>query len=562
MELAPEDFEETSLAWIKMQELVYRNPMIPSSPLRPSPKQIAMLACDAKECLIGGAKGGGKSESLLMAALMYVSVPGYAALLIRRTYGDLVQDGGLVPRSKEWIGLGELAKSVYPNTEPAIFREKTMSWEFPLPNGISTLKFGYYDSDEDKDRYQGGAWIFAGLDESTFLKEKWYAHIFSCLRKPSWVCKNCKQALKRDFWKDKKHFWHEELGSCVAPDPVPMPCNHLGLSVADVPIRLFSGSNPGGVSHEFFKRRFVVPGAPKYFIPSRLYDNPGLDKKEYAAQLDVLDPITRRQYKEGDWNAYMGGRFQREWFREFWVTRDRNNRPIYKWSNADVDGQLHSTWPTCPLDGIPVDKCFNFITCDPAATEADKEKGSTTESDSDYTAIGAFAVTPSNEIFVLEVVRERLAIENIVPRISLLAQDYGALFVAIEDMTFQRGIIREGQRSLNVPVERIPTEGKSKLVRATPSIIRASEGQYFIPKDEPMGKHPWLGDFISELCQFSGDDKLDSYSDQADMFSYSTLALLRHGLASPVLVNPEEDRGEDVGIFMSDDQGEGYRWER
>jgi len=33
------------------------------------------------EVLFGGSAGGGKSDALLMAALQYVDVPGYAAIL-------------------------------------------------------------------------------------------------------------------------------------------------------------------------------------------------------------------------------------------------------------------------------------------------------------------------------------------------------------------------------------------------------------------------------------------------------------------------------------------------
>lgn len=479
------------------------------------------------------------SDALLMAALMYVSIPGYSALLLRRTYHQLVQDGGLVPRSKEWIG------------DKAIFREKTMSWTFPSG---ATMTFGYYDHDDDRNLYLGGAWQGIFIDESTWLKQSWHEFLFSRMRKPDWVCKHCQKPLTRDNF-TVTVFRHKKPGTCQRPDPVPIPVNHLGMSLADVPIRLFSASNPGGPSHDYFKRRYVVPGAPKYFVKALLTDNPGLNHEDYIQKLDKLDPITRAQYLNGDWNAYQGGRFRKVWFREFWVDENKHGRPVYRWSAADVNGQLHPNWPLCPYDGVPVDKCFNFITCDPASTSDDKN---------DYTAIGVFAVTPSNEIFVLEVVRERMELEEIVPRIGQLAADYGALFVGIEDMTFQRGIIREGQRSLTVPVERLPTEGKSKLVRATPAIIRASEGQYFIPKDEPQGKHPWLADYLAELIQWTGDEKVDSFDDCVDCTAYSALALLRHGLLSPIAITPDSayDRDEaDTGIFMAEGDSAGYRWE-
>ena len=50
-------------------------------PHDPHPPQEAFLWLDCFEAFYGGAAGGGKSDALLMAALAYVDVPGYADLL-------------------------------------------------------------------------------------------------------------------------------------------------------------------------------------------------------------------------------------------------------------------------------------------------------------------------------------------------------------------------------------------------------------------------------------------------------------------------------------------------
>jgi len=54
-----------------------------------------------REVLYGGAAGGGKSDALLMGALQFVDVPGYAAILFRRTFSDLALPDALIPRSHE-----------------------------------------------------------------------------------------------------------------------------------------------------------------------------------------------------------------------------------------------------------------------------------------------------------------------------------------------------------------------------------------------------------------------------------------------------------------------------
>jgi hypothetical protein len=38
-----------------------------------------------------------------MAALQYINVPGYSALLLRRTYSDLSLPGALMDRSHQWL---------------------------------------------------------------------------------------------------------------------------------------------------------------------------------------------------------------------------------------------------------------------------------------------------------------------------------------------------------------------------------------------------------------------------------------------------------------------------
>jgi predicted phage terminase large subunit-like protein len=551
-----EEIQAAALAWNNIVELVYKSPYVPVSELRPSKKQVEFLAYDGDECLYGGGVGGGKSDALLMAALMYVSVPGYSALLLRRTYRQLAGDGGLIPRSKEWIG------------NKAQWREKSMQWTFPSG---ATITFGYFDHADDRNLYLGGAWQFCGWDEATLFKPEWYEFMFSRLRKPDWICTNCKFPLKRANF-TVQEFHHKpickncrqpidlatmkhkteqrycdkpELPECDHPIPVSMPTNHLGMSLADVPIRVRAASNPGSIGHDYFKRRFVVQGAPKRFVKSLLDDNPGLDKEDYKKKLDKLDPITKAQYLNGDWDAYQGGRFKKSWFREFWIEPDRNANPVYVWENRDTEGVIHNGWPTCPYGGIPVSLCWNLITVDPAASVDDAN---------DYTVIGVFAVTPTGEIFTLEIVRERLAIEQIVPRIEKLCGDYSPQFVGIEDVAFQLGIVREGQRSLGVAVERLKPEGKGKLVRATPAIIRASEGQIFIPKDEPQGSYPWLADYLAELVQFTGDDSLDSFDDVVDVLSYCVASLAKHGLACPIVIQPSEEEyavERELGIFMS-----------
>src|SRR5580698_9234870 len=69
----------------------------------PHPKQHAFLGLNCQEAMYGGAGGGGKSDALLMAALQYVDVPGYSALIIRRNFSDLALPNALMDRAIAWL---------------------------------------------------------------------------------------------------------------------------------------------------------------------------------------------------------------------------------------------------------------------------------------------------------------------------------------------------------------------------------------------------------------------------------------------------------------------------
>ena len=70
----------------------------------------------ALEALFGGAAGGGKSSALLMSALQYVDVPGYSAILFRKTFADLSLPGALMDRANEIrLAIAEMQLELPPN---------------------------------------------------------------------------------------------------------------------------------------------------------------------------------------------------------------------------------------------------------------------------------------------------------------------------------------------------------------------------------------------------------------------------------------------------------------
>lgn len=231
---------------------------IPYCPHEPTPHQAAFLSLMCREAFYGGAAGGGKSDALLMAALQYVHVPGYSALILRRNYADLALPDAIMDRAGQWL-----------RPTDARSRDGGKKWVFP---GGGVLQFGYLEHPNQRFRYQSAAFQFIAFDEVTQFTEVEYRYLFTRLRR---------------------------------------------LVGSDVPLRMRSGANPDGPGLQWVKARFVTGGRAKgrAFIPARLTDNPHLDRREYERTLRELDPVTRARYLAGDWDARDSGVFfQRQWF--------------------------------------------------------------------------------------------------------------------------------------------------------------------------------------------------------------------------------------------------------
>jgi predicted phage terminase large subunit-like protein len=229
----------------------------------PTPKQRAFLLMNnVKEILYGGSAGGGKSVAQLMAALQFVDIPGYSAILFRRTYADLALPGALIDMSKQWL-------MPFVETKEVKWSEKEKQYVFPSG---ATLNFGYLESANDCYRYQGAEFQYIGMDEVTHIDPVNYRYLFSRLRKPKTL---------------------------------------------QVPLRFRATANPGGQFGEYYYQRFFVEGPEKgrIFIPAGIDDNPYLDAEAYKEALNELDPVERERLLNGNWEIRaQGDMFSRHWF--------------------------------------------------------------------------------------------------------------------------------------------------------------------------------------------------------------------------------------------------------
>jgi predicted phage terminase large subunit-like protein len=229
-------------------------------PIEPHAKQDWFLRVPEFEAFFGGAAGPGKSWALLMAALQYVDVADYHALLFRPTLTEFEQQGGLIELSHKWLGPSD-----------ASWNGTKRQWTFP---SRASIRFGYLRTEAHLSHYPGGGVSFLGFDELTLFTEQLYLGVFRLLRQA------------------------------------------LGGSLENVPLRVRGASNPGNVGHGWVKGRFIDPDTREpgaVFVPGTIHDNPSLDYDTYInTVLGHMHPVDQMRLIQGDWDVMEeGGKFRR-----------------------------------------------------------------------------------------------------------------------------------------------------------------------------------------------------------------------------------------------------------
>lgn len=252
---------------------------------RPQPKQELFLKLPWYEVLFGGAKGPGKTDALLAESTRQIEIPGYQAIIFRRTQPKLTE---IIERSYKWFS-GLPAK-------PAWNGEKHR-WTWSNRNFIA---FGYCKDEKDKYNYQGHEYAFEGFDQLEEFTETQYLFLLAQNR-------------------------------CVNPA---------------IKCYVRATSNPGNVGHAWVKARFIdkLPkdGKPRFFkrvndedvettpddplALSRAFVFATVDDNlilvtqdpDYLRRLEMLPETDKRALRWGDWDIF-AGQFFKEWARRIHV---------------------------------------------------------------------------------------------------------------------------------------------------------------------------------------------------------------------------------------------------
>lgn len=228
----------------------------------------ASLPWTIKEAFFGGAAGGGKSDLLLILPLLLQlhTNPRFKQLFTRRTFAELKKE--IVPRSRE----------IY-RKFGATFNQSDMAWTFPRedqfgsgqrPDGAMVF-FGHVEHLEDVHHYDSMEINLFTPDELTSFLREMYMYIgFTRVR---------------------------------TSDPT-------------LPAIIRGAGMPGGIGHDFVRRRFVDPapeggviligkaGIKRFYVHASYTDNPHIDPG-YAQSIEAL-PEAEKRAKQGYWDAYEG----------------------------------------------------------------------------------------------------------------------------------------------------------------------------------------------------------------------------------------------------------------
>lgn len=238
---------------------------------KPNPgPQTDFLAATEKEVLYGGARGGGKSYSLIVDPLRYCHRGNHRALIIRRT----------MPELRDMIAH---AHNLYRKAFPEVkWREQEKVFTFPSG---ARIEFGYAENEQDAMRYQGQAYTWIGIDEiGLYPSDRILTLLKGSLRSvdteiPTYIRLTCNPGGAGMSWLKEQYVdaapWNTEF---------------------KVPIE-----QPNGTV-DYITRRF---------IPAKLSDNPYLNQTvDYRNMLLSLPDKLKKMWLEGRWDIIEGAAFE------------------------------------------------------------------------------------------------------------------------------------------------------------------------------------------------------------------------------------------------------------
>lgn len=266
--------------------------------------QALAVSCPCNEILYDGSRGPGKTDAQLMRFRSLVG-QGYGkhlrGVILDRAYGNLAD---LIAKSeKHFYAFKDGAK--------LLKAQGQLKWVWPTGE---ELLFRFIKKESDYLNFHGQEFPYIGWNELTkYPNRKLYDLMKSC---------------NRSGFLPEKHTPKRRDGTYITADGQPLP---------EIPLQIFSTTNPWGPGHSWVKDQFVDVGEPGevIYITTEVF-NPRTKKRENVTRTQVRifgtykeniylspeyiagleresDPERRKAWLLGDWNIRAGGMFNDLW---------------------------------------------------------------------------------------------------------------------------------------------------------------------------------------------------------------------------------------------------------
>jgi predicted phage terminase large subunit-like protein len=296
---------------IVMAALVSATPILAPEVVEVRPQagpQEAFLFADADIVIAGGAAGGGKTWALLMEPLRHRDNGAFGAVIFRRTYPQIKNEGGL------WDEAAELYMGAEANSNDL---------EYRFPSGM-TVAFKHLQHLKDAKKWTGAQVPLLEFDQLEEFEEGQFWYLLTRNRSARagvrpYLRATCNPVPEDDpvgGWLNKLiAWWWDPATGYAIPERsgVVRWFVRLGeeLHWDDSPQELlarFPGRDPKEIQPKSIT-----------FIPAMLSDNPILERNDpgYRAWLMAQPLVERERLLGGNWKikATKGKVFNREWFR-------------------------------------------------------------------------------------------------------------------------------------------------------------------------------------------------------------------------------------------------------
>ena len=443
---------------------------------RPQPgKQTEFLSTKALTVAYGGSAGSGKTYAVLLDMLWYHDIPGYTAIIFRRTSPQLTSPGSIWHESQEIF-----------RQFGGVPNQTDLEWKFPSG---AVFKFSHLQHSKDIYSHQGAQYAGIYFEEGCqFTKEQF----FYMLSRNRSMC-GIKPYIKMTCNPDAQSWVREFIDWWIDPN--------TGLAILERSgvIRYFIQLNDSIIWGECKAALHAkYPGClPKSFtfISASIFDNQKLLDADpgYLANLHALPRVERERLLNGNWNIKpsAGLYFQKGYF-EVVDAIPATNQKIRYW--------------------------------DRAATKK------TETNDPDFTVGLKIEKDINNIIYITDMVRVQespLGVQTIIKNTAI--RDGIQVKIGIEEDPGQAGVSEADHltRQLQGYYVKRNRVTKDKVTRASPVSAQAEAGNIKVLR----GK--WNDDFFRELENFpegSHDDIVDALSGAFLMInqnSYNLSAMAR-----------------------------------